>query len=153
MAIYTTFFLCKPEELLGGFPGWRSPLVQPVRREFRNPFTGEVSVVETCEPEWPDEANAELDRGHQVVAVQGRYEDYLESRLPPFVRARPHWAAKGLTEVEVDPLLKAARVEADPPLAEKEREELQRLRQQVRTLRMERDILKKATAFFAKHSV
>jgi transposase-like protein len=27
------------------------------------------------------------------------------------------------------------------------------LRQQVRTLRMERDILKKAAAFFAKHSV
>jgi len=49
--------------------------------------------------------------------------------------------------------VKASRVEADPPLAEKEREELQRLRQQVRTLRMERDILKKATAFFAKHSV
>jgi transposase len=49
--------------------------------------------------------------------------------------------------------VKASRVEADPPLAEKEREELQRLRQQDRTLRMERDILKKATAFFAKHSV
>ena len=48
--------------------------------------------------------------------------------------------------------VKAARVDEDPPLAEKEREELQRLRQQVRTLRMERDILKKATAFFAKHS-
>ena len=31
-----------------------------------------------------------------------------------------------------------------------EREEFTRLRQEVRTLRMERDILKKATAFFAK---
>ena len=49
--------------------------------------------------------------------------------------------------------VKASRVDEDPPLAEKEREELQRLRQQVRTLRMERDILKKATAFLAKHSV
>jgi transposase-like protein len=29
---------------------------------------------------------------------------------------------------------------------------LRRLRQQVRTLRMEREILKKAAAFFAKHS-
>ena len=33
-----------------------------------------------------------------------------------------------------------------------ERSELRRLRQEVRELRMERDILKKATAFFAKHS-
>jgi transposase len=31
-----------------------------------------------------------------------------------------------------------------------EREELGRLRQEVRELRMERDVLKKATAFFAK---
>ena len=33
-----------------------------------------------------------------------------------------------------------------------EREEFTRLRRDVRTLRMERDILKKATAFFAKES-
>jgi len=33
-----------------------------------------------------------------------------------------------------------------------ERSELRRLRAEVRELRMERDILKKATAFFAKHS-
>lgn len=38
------------------------------------------------------------------------------------------------------------------PLKEAERLELQRLRREVRELRMERDILKKATAFFAKHS-
>ena len=34
-----------------------------------------------------------------------------------------------------------------------EREEFTRLHREVRTLRMERDILKKATAFFAKESV
>ena len=112
MAVYTTFFLCKPEELLGGFPGWRLPLAQPVRRELRNPFTGEVSMVETREPEWPEQAEAELDRNYRVVNIEARYEDYLESRLLPFVRACPHWAAKGLTEVEVDPLLKAAGVAA-----------------------------------------
>ena len=33
-----------------------------------------------------------------------------------------------------------------------ERKEFTRLRQEVRTLRMERDILKKATAFFAKEN-
>ncbi len=38
------------------------------------------------------------------------------------------------------------------PVTPAERSELRRLRQEVRELRMERDILKKATAFFAKHS-
>jgi transposase len=35
-------------------------------------------------------------------------------------------------------------------LTSEEKKELQRLRRQVRTLEMERDFLKKATAFFAK---
>ena len=35
---------------------------------------------------------------------------------------------------------------------ESEQDELKRLRKEVKTLRMERDILKKATAFFAKDS-
>jgi hypothetical protein len=111
MAVYTTFFVCKAEELPAGFPGWRLPLAKPVRRKVRNPFTGELSVVETREPEWPDEAGEEPERDYQVVAIEGRYEDYLEGRLRPFVRACPHWAAKGLTEVELGPLLEAAAVE------------------------------------------
>ena len=37
-------------------------------------------------------------------------------------------------------------------LTTEEREELGRLRRENRTLRMERDILKKATAFFAKEN-
>jgi hypothetical protein len=111
MAIYTTFFLCKQDELPGGFPGWRLPLKKPVRRKFRHPLTREWSVVETREPEWPEDADEELDQDYQVAALEGRYEDYLEGRLPPFVRACPHWAAKGLTEVELDPLFKATAVE------------------------------------------
>jgi transposase len=42
--------------------------------------------------------------------------------------------------------------EESDPVTSSERLELRRLRQEVRELRMERDILKKATAFFAKHS-
>lgn len=38
------------------------------------------------------------------------------------------------------------------PVGETERDELTRLRREVTTLRMERDFLKKATAFFAKES-
>jgi hypothetical protein len=111
MAIYTTFFLCKPEELPGGFPGWRLPLPQPVRREFRNPFTGKIAVIETRKPEWPEEVDQEPQREYQVVSIAGRYEDYREGRLPPFVQRTPHWAAKGLTEVELKPLLQAAGVD------------------------------------------
>ena len=39
-----------------------------------------------------------------------------------------------------------------PALSETERDELQRLRKENARLQMERDILKKATAFFAKES-
>ena len=42
--------------------------------------------------------------------------------------------------------------EDSDPVTASERLELRQLRHEVRELRMERDILKKATAFFAKHS-
>ena len=108
MAIYTTFFLCQTETLSGGFPGWKLPLAAPVYRKFCNPFTGEESIVETREPDWPEEAASEIESEYQVASIAGRYEDYLESRLPPFVRSCPHWAAKNLTEVQLAPLFDAA---------------------------------------------
>ena len=45
----------------------------------------------------------------------------------------------------------ATRPPAADPLTTDERTELKQLRREVRQLREERDILKKATAFFAKH--
>jgi hypothetical protein len=84
-----------------------------VKRKFKNPFTGEATTVETREPEWSEDEGADpVDREYQVVAIEGDYDDYLEGRLPPFVQRQPHWAAKGLTEVELTPLTQALGVEA-----------------------------------------
>jgi transposase len=46
----------------------------------------------------------------------------------------------------------AARPAAREPLTDDERTELHRLRRDIQQVRMERDILKKATAFFARES-
>ena len=59
-----------------------------------------------------------------------------------------------LTETALRSWVRQAEVDAGQgpagALTTAEREELGQLRREVRTLRMERDILKKATAFFAK---
>jgi len=62
----------------------------------------------------------------------------------------------GLTETAVRRWVEQATATVTPAaigmLTIEERAELDQLRREVRTLRMERDILKKATAFFAKES-
>ena len=64
--------------------------------------------------------------------------------------------AKVARDVGVNPETLRLWVQAALPpftaVTDDERAELRRLRREVRELRMERDILKKATAFFAKQS-
>ena len=61
-----------------------------------------------------------------------------------------------LTETALRSWVRQAEIDAGRgpagALTTEEREELGQLRREVRTLRMERDILKKATAFFAKEN-
>ncbi len=62
----------------------------------------------------------------------------------------------GLTETAVRRWVEQAEIDSGGGRAEAlttaEREELAQLRKRVKTLEMEREILKKATAFFAKES-
>jgi transposase-like protein len=58
----------------------------------------------------------------------------------------------GVNAATLGTWLQAAHPPSDVPLTDDERSELRRLRTENRQLRMERDILKKATAFFAKQS-
>ncbi len=102
MAVYSTFFVAMPEELLSGFPGWKLPLQNPVKRDLTD-FFGQKLTIETCEPEWEDVLrDEEPEQG--VVAVEGDYLAYLEARLPVFVREALHWCCKSLTDVEINPL-------------------------------------------------
>ena len=58
----------------------------------------------------------------------------------------------GISHGSLKAWVEATRPKPEVPFTDDERSELKRLRKEVRELRMEREILKKATAFFAKHS-
>jgi hypothetical protein len=107
MAVYTTFFIARPSELQSGFPGWQLPLPSPVQRELKNPFTRQVTVIETREPEWLDTDEALPIASYVGTAIEGPYEDYLEGRLSAFVRSKPHWSTKGLMTGEIGALASA----------------------------------------------
>ena len=57
----------------------------------------------------------------------------------------------GVSPTTLEAWMRATRPPAEPALTTDERSELTALRREVQQLREERDILKKATAFFAKH--
>ena len=57
----------------------------------------------------------------------------------------------GVTPSTLGLWVEATRPKSEAPMTDDERTELKRLRREVRILREEREILKKATAFFAKH--
>ena len=86
-----------------------------------------------------------------------RYTPEFKAEAIRLVRSSPDSIAKlardlGVTAQSLRTWVQGAQPTASPPLTDDERGELRRLRRENRELRMERDILKKATAFFAKHS-
>jgi transposase len=98
------------------------PNPRPVRRQRRQ-FTDEFKA---------GAVRLVLDEGKTVGAV-ARELDLTQSALADWVRKA-----------------QAERTKGRSGLTGVEREELTRLRKEVRELRMEREVLKKAAAFFAK---
>jgi transposase len=90
-------------------------------------------------------------------ARRNRYSPEFKAEAVRLVRSSADPLAKVARDLGVGAetlrlWVQAARPPSEVPLTDEERSELKRLRREVRELRMERDILKKATAFFAKHS-
>jgi transposase-like protein len=94
------------------------------RKRLRRSFT----------PEFKAEAVKVVQQSGKSVAMVARELDLTETALRRWVEQAEVDAGRG----------------PDGALTSDERSELVQLRREVRTLRMERDILKKATAFFAK---
>ena len=90
-------------------------------------------------------------------ARRNRYSVEFKAEAVRLVRASSDSLTKVARDLGVNPetlrlWVHAARPPSEVPLTDDERGELRRLRREVRELRMERDILKKATAFFAKQN-
>ena len=85
------------------------------------------------------------------------YSAEFRSEAVRLVRTSPDGIAKiardlGVSAVTLRSWVDVTRPAPTPPLTTDERTELAQLRRDVQQLREERDILKKAAAFFAKHS-
>jgi len=88
---------------------------------------------------------------------RNRYSAEFKAEAIRLVRSSADPLAKVARDLGVLPetlrlWVQAARPPSETPITDDERSELKRLRREVRELRMEREILKKATAFFAKQS-
>jgi transposase len=86
--------------------------------------------------EFKDQAVRIVRESKKPIATVARELDLTETALRSWVRQSEIDAGQGRSGA----------------LTTEERAELGQLRREVRTLRMERDILKKATAFFAKEN-
>jgi len=100
MAIYSTFFALSAAALTLAFPGWKPPLSQSESRVVSTLWG--KTTIQTREPHF--ESFTGSLNSPKVTVGNGRYSDYLESRLPEVIVKAPHWTTKALTPVELDPL-------------------------------------------------
>ena len=102
-----------------------------------------VSTMEPRKREWKRRAYSEEFRAGAIRLVldKGRKQSEVARDLGLSVTTLSFW-------------VRQARIDRSDggtgPLTTEERQELTRLRKEIRDLRMERDLLKKAAAFFAK---
>lgn len=90
------------------------------------------------------------------MAKKQRYTDEFKREAVKLVTEQGYSQAEAARSLGIHPnLLRnwrkkfSTELEGTETMSETEQQELKRLREEVRRLRMERDILKKATAFFA----
>jgi transposase-like protein len=100
--------------------------VQKSKKRMRRSFT----------PEFKAEVVRLVKQGDKTIGQIARELDLTETAVRD-------WVARA--DVDASP-------RPDGPLTTDERDELRRLRREVKRLEMEREILKKATAFFAKEN-
>jgi transposase len=105
-------------------------------------------VDTSTQPEW-------LAEREMVHKPKRRFSSEFKAHAVELVRV----SGKSATEVAKDLGISTAalcrwvgKAAASTPASESQAAELKRLRKEVETLRMERDFLKKAAAFFAKES-
>jgi len=110
----------------------------------------------TAKAEVPEELATQL--ANAIAEAEGA-QDKVRRLVARAVKASSVGAVArelDLTETALREWVRQAEIDAGrgqpEALTTDERAELAQLRREVRTLRMERDILKKATAFFAKES-
>jgi hypothetical protein len=92
---YTVVFAAPGARVKAIFTGWRPP--GPAQMKFvRNFFTGKDEPVKSTEPAdtEPGPAAQEWDLRADDIAPDAGYAGYLESRIPPEIRALPHRAMK-----------------------------------------------------------
>jgi transposase len=85
------------------------------------------------------------------LARAGRDPADLAREFEPSAQAIRNWVAEADRQ-EGRPTAKPAAVATDAALSAAERDELARLRREVRQLRVERDILSRAAAWFARET-
>ena len=106
-------------------------------------LTKSTSQSEPLNMKWADESGADQADAVRLVLAGGRTIPQVAQELDLTETALRNWVRSSKSDAEG----------AGPNvLTTDERDELTRLRRDVKRLEMERDILKKATAFFARET-